>query len=100
MFDNLLGDLDGHQEKILEKLKAVNIEVKLEGIIVAGDANKTIKSIQVEETLLKDKEMLEDLLIAACNKYIAKADEDCARITEEMMKEMLPPGFEDLFNGK
>ncbi len=41
-----------------------------------------------------DKDMLEDLILAACNDARAKADQTMAEATEKAMKDMgLPPGM-------
>lgn len=101
MFDNLLGDFEGHQKKVLEQLKNMVVEVRHQGVFISGDGNRNVKGIEIDQDLMtNDKEMLEDILIAAFNKFVEKADEEGGKASESMMKDMLPPGFEDIFNSK
>lgn len=61
-------------------------------------ANRTIKSISIDDTLLEDKEQLEDYLILTLNKAIAKAtninEAELAAVAKEGMPNI--PGM-DLF---
>lgn len=62
---------------------------------VVANGKKEIISINIDEEIVKsgDKEMLEDLIVAAVNKALQSAgkmaEEEMANIT----KGMLPPGF-------
>jgi DNA-binding YbaB/EbfC family protein len=61
-------------------------------------ANRTIKSIEIDDTLLQDKDMLEDYLILTLNKAIHKAtsinDAEIAAVAKEGMPNI--PGM-DMF---
>lgn len=82
---NMFGDMMGmmnklkeSQEKVAqtkERLNSVLIdEQSSDGLLkVTLTANRTIKSIEVADELMKDKEQLEDYLILTLNKAIAKA---------------------------
>ena len=61
-------------------------------------ANRTIKSISIDEELLKDKEQLEDYLIIAFNKAIEKASQINETELAAAAKDGMPniPGL-DLF---
>ncbi|WP_010520941.1 YbaB/EbfC family nucleoid-associated protein [Aquimarina agarivorans] len=81
MFGDMMGmmnKLKESQEKVAqtkERLHTVLVdEQSLDGLLkVTLTANRTIKSITVDDELLKDKEQLEDYLILTLNKAIVKA---------------------------
>jgi DNA-binding protein YbaB len=65
---------------------------------VSITANRTIKSIEIKESLLEDKEMLEDYLILTLNKAIERAtsinEAELAAVAKEGMPNI--PGM-DMF---
>ena len=74
----MMGKLKETQQKIEEtkiRLDSVLIdEQSSDGLLkVTLTANRTIKSIEVDDTLLEDKEQLEDYLVLVMNKAIEKA---------------------------
>jgi len=89
MFEDLSGMMDnlrGAQQKVEEtktRLNSVLIdEVAADGKIkITLTANREIKAISIDDSLLADAEELEDYLIIALNKAIKKA----TKINEEEM---------------
>ncbi len=85
-------------QKAQENLENVMVEGASGGglVKVTASAKGTIKGVEIDESLLKpeEKQMLEDLVIAAFNDARTKAD---AKSQEEMSKMTsglpLPPGF-------
>ena len=81
MFGDMMGMMDKLKETQVKveatkkRLDTVYIdESSSDGLLkVSLTANRTIKSIAIDESLLKDKEQLEDYLILTLNKAIAKA---------------------------
>lgn len=81
----MFGDLMGMMGKLKETQKKVEeTKTRLNSVLVdeqSGDgllkvtltANRTIKSIFIDDSLLSDKEQLEDYLILTLNKAIEKA---------------------------
>ncbi len=81
----MFGDLGGMMSKLKEaQQKVEETKTRLNSVLVdevAADgklkitltANREIKSISIDETLLNDAEELEDYLIIALNKAIEKA---------------------------
>ncbi|MCO6162671.1 MULTISPECIES: YbaB/EbfC family nucleoid-associated protein [Flavobacterium] len=106
----MFGDLMGMMGKIKEtqakveatkkRLDTVLIDEKSsDGLLeVTLTANRSIKSIQINDTLLEDKEMLEDYLVTVLNKAIEKAtnvnEAELAAVAKEGMPDI--PGM-DLF---
>ena len=63
---------------------------------VAIDGTKTIKNINIDPSIIdpSEKEVLEDLVVAAINDAFKKCDEDANDITKNITGGMqLPPGF-------
>jgi len=83
----MFGDMSGMMQKIKDAQKKVEeTKVRLNTVLVdetGADgkikvtltANREIKSISIDDTLLSDKEELEDFLIITLNKAIAKASQ-------------------------
>jgi len=74
----MMGKLKETQQKIEETKKRLDTvlidEQSSDGLLnVTITANRKIKSIEVSEQLLADKEQLEDYLIIVLNKAIEKA---------------------------
>lgn len=74
----MMGKLKETQQKIEETKKRLDTvlvdEQSSDGLLkVTLTANRKIKSIDLDESLLEDKEQLEDYLILVLNKAIEKA---------------------------
>jgi DNA-binding YbaB/EbfC family protein len=74
----MMGKLRETQQKIEETKKRLDHvlidEQSPDGLLkVTLTANREIKSVTVDDSLLEDKEQLEDYLILVINKAIAKA---------------------------
>lgn len=107
---NMFGDLMGMMGKLKETQKKVEATKKrLEGVLIDEESNdgllkvtisasREIKSLEIDDELLSDKEQLEDYLILTLNKAIAKATEINEAELAAVAKEGMPniPGM-DLF---
>lgn len=74
----MMGKLKEAQKKVeetKERLHSVLIDEKSndDKLKVTITANRTIKSIEIDDSLLEDKEMLEDYLILTINKAVERA---------------------------
>jgi len=74
----MMGKLQETQQKIEETKKRLdNVlidEQSNDGLLkVTLTANRQVKSITIDDSLLEDKEQLEDYLVLVLNKAIAKA---------------------------
>lgn len=106
----MFGDLMGMMGKIKEtqakmeatkkRLDTVLVDEKsTDGLLaVTITANRTIRSIQIDDSLLNDKEMLEDYLVNVLNKAITKATQVNETELGAVAKEGMPniPGM-DMF---
>ena len=100
---NMMGKLKDTQRKVEEtkkRLDTILIDEKSNDnkLKITLTANRTIKSIDIDESLLQDKEQLEDYLIITFNKAIAKAthinEAELAAVAKEGMPNI--PGL-DMF---
>ena len=103
MFGDLSGmmkQLQETQKKVAEKRKQLDtvlIDEVLKGKVkVTVTANREIKSIQVDDSMLQDAEELEDYLVLTLNKALKRANEINEREMAAAAKNGLPdiPGLD------
>ncbi len=104
MFGDLMGmtgKFKETQEKVKqtkERLNTVSLkEESSDGLLgVTLTANRTIKAIDIDDSLLQDKEQLEDYLILTLNKAIEKASQIQEQELAAVAKEGMPniPGMD------
>ena len=104
----MFGDLMGMMGKIKETQKKVEAtkerlntvmidETSSDGLLkVTLTANRKIKSISIDDSLLEDKEQLEDYLVLTLNKAIEKATKVNEAELAAVAKEGMPniPGMD------
>ena len=100
----MMGKLRETQQKIentKQRLNTVLIdEQSSDGTLkVTLTANRTIKSISIDDSLLEDKEQLEDYIILVINKAIEKATKVNEAELDAVAKMDMPmiPGMDNLF---
>ena len=99
----MMGKLKETQEKVAatkKRLDTVLLDEKSgEDLVqVTITANREIKKIEIDDSLLEDKEQLEDYLILTLNKAIARATEVNETELAAVAKEGMPniPGMDAL----
>lgn len=99
----MMGKLKETQEKVEATKKRMDTvlidEASSDGLLkVTLTANRNIKTIEIDDSLLEDKEQLEDYLILTLNKAIENAtnvhETEVAAVTKEGMPNI--PGM-DMF---
>ena len=100
---NMMGKLKETQKKVEETKKRLDTVLIDEAtndnkLKVTLNANRTIKFIEIDDSLLEDKEQLEDYLILTLNKAIKKATRVNENELSSVAKEGMPniPGL-DMF---
>lgn len=100
----MMGKLKETQQKVAEtkqRLNSVLIDEKSSDnlLSVTVTANREIKTIEISEELLQDKEQLEDYLILTINKAIERAGEVHETEVAAVAKDGMPniPGM-DMFS--
>ena len=100
----MMGKMKETQQKIentKKRLDTVLIDEKSTDNLfqVTITANNTIKNISIHDTLLTDKEQLEDYIVTVINKAIQKATNINQQELDAVAKVDMPmiPGMEDMF---
>ena len=100
----MMGKLRETQQKIEDTKKRLDTvlidEQSSDGLLkVTVTANNKIKSLAIDDTLLEDKDQLEDYLILVINKAIEKASAVNQGELDAVTKMDMPmiPGMEDMF---
>jgi DNA-binding YbaB/EbfC family protein len=102
MFGDMMGKLQEAQQKVEEtkkRLDTVLIDEELQGKIkVTVTANREIRSIRIDESVMNDPEELEDYLVLTLNKALRRAHEINERELAIAAKSGMPniPGM-DMF---
>lgn len=98
---NMMGKLKETQQKVEETKKRLDTvlidESSSDNLLkVRLTANRTIKSIAIDDALLEDKEQLEDYLILTINKAIERATKVNEAELAAVAKEGMPniPGMD------
>ena len=103
MFDmmKMMGKIKEAQEKMkLVKEKLDQIKVKSEsgaGLVkVEINGKKELVSIQIDESILNEKDMVQDLVVAATNKGLKEIDSKIKDHMKEKTGDIIPniPGFD------
>ena len=100
----MMGKLKETQQKVeatKKRLDTVNLEEKTSDnlLSVTITANREVKKIAIDDSLLNDKEQLEDYLILTLNKAIQHATTINERELAAVAKEGMPniPGMDSFF---
>ncbi|WP_276392527.1 YbaB/EbfC family nucleoid-associated protein [Eudoraea chungangensis] len=100
----MMGKLKETQKKVeetKERLNLVSIQEKSADNLVSVTitANRSIKSIEIDDSLLSEKEKLEDYLVLTVNRAIEKATEINEKELAAVAKEGMPniPGLDSMF---
>ncbi|MBW3519339.1 YbaB/EbfC family nucleoid-associated protein [Flavobacterium sp. NKUCC04_CG] len=93
----MMGKLKEAQQKIEDTKKRLNNvfidEQSSDGLLkITITANHTIKSVQIDDSLLEDKEQLEDYLVLTLNRAIERA----TKINEAEVAASAQDGMPDL----
>jgi DNA-binding YbaB/EbfC family protein len=100
----MMGKLKETQQKMEETKKRLDSvlvdEQSTDGLLkITITANRTVKSITIDDTLLEDKEQLEDYMVLVMNKAIEKATKVNEAEVDAVAKMDMPmiPGMENMF---
>ena len=87
-------------QKMQEKLQAEIALIRVDGTAGGGmvsikmDGQKNVLAVKIDAEVAGDVEMLQDLVLAACNEAVKKVDEESQKKMGGMLGGMgLPPGL-------
>lgn len=84
------------QEKLQEEVAKIRVEASAGGgmVTVRMDGKKNVLGVRIEQEVAADLEMLQDMIMAACNEANRKVDEEAQQKMGGLLGGMgLPPGL-------
>ena len=84
------------QEKLQAEIALIRVEGTAGGgmVTVKMDGHKNVLGVKIDPEVAGDVEMLQDLVVAACNDAVKKVDEESQKKMGGMLGGMgLPPGL-------
>jgi DNA-binding YbaB/EbfC family protein len=93
---NMMQQAQKMQAKMAEEIAAIRVEGSAGGgmVSVKMDGHKNVLGVKIDQEVSGDVEMLQDLVLAACNEAAKKVDEESQRKTSSMLSGLgLPPGL-------
>jgi len=100
--NKMFGNIEEQQEKIAAQLREIIVHGEAGGgaIKITANGNKEVTDVSIDKTKIdmEDTEQLEDLLLIAIEQALNNAGEKAAAASQDMIKDMLPPGLGNLGN--
>ena len=84
------------QQKMQEEVAQIRVEASAGGgmVTVSMDGNKNVTGVKIDAEVAGDVEMLQDLVMAACNEAVKKVDAETQQKMSGMLGGLgLPPGM-------
>ena len=95
-------EMQGRMTEIQESLGRLRVEGSAGGGMITVEANgqQKILAVRIEQSLLEsdDREMLEDLVVAATNQALEKARETAAQEMSKLTGEINIPGLNEVLS--
>ncbi len=84
------------QEKMAQEIAQIRVEASAGGgmVSVKMDGNKNLLSVKIDPEVAGDVEMLQDMVVAACNEAVKKVEEEAKQKMGGLLGGLgLPPGM-------
>ena len=84
------------QQKMQEEIAQIRVEATSGGgmVSVKMDGNKNLLSVKIDPEVAGDVEMLQDMVLAACNEAVKKVEEEAKQKMGGLLGGLgLPPGM-------
>jgi DNA-binding YbaB/EbfC family protein len=84
------------QAKLQEQIAQIRVEASAGGgmVTVKMDGHKNVVAVKIDPEVAGDVEMLQDMVVAACNEAAKKVDQETSEKVGGMMGGLgLPPGL-------
>src|ERR1700676_916323 len=84
------------QEKLAQEVAQIRVEASAGGgmVTIKMDGHKNVLGVKIDPEVAGDVEMLQDMVLAACNEAAKKVDEESQQKMSGMLGGMgLPPGL-------
>jgi len=93
---NMMQQAQKMQAKMAEEIAAIRVEGSAGGGMVGikMDGHKNVLGVKIDAEVSGDVEMLQDLVLAACNEAAKKVDDETQKKTSSILGGLgLPPGL-------
>ena len=93
---NMMAKAQQMQQRMQEEIAQIRVEGSAGGgmVTVKMDGHKNITGVKIDPEVAGDVEMLQDLVLAACNEATKKVDDETKQKMSGMLGGMgLPPGL-------
>jgi len=93
---NMMKQAQQMQERMQQEVAQIRVEATAGGgmVTVGMDGHKNLLSITIDPEVAGDVEMLQDMVLAACNEAVKKVDEETKQKMSGMLGGLgLPPGL-------
>ena len=93
---NMMKQAQQMQERMQEEVAKIRVEASSGGgmVIVQMDGQKSVLGVKIDPEAATDVEMLQDMIMAACNEASKKVDDESKQKMGGMLGGMgLPPGM-------
>ena len=94
--DAMMKQAQKMQERMQEEIAQIRVEASAGGgmVSVKMDGHKNVMAVKIDPEVAGDLEMLQDLVMAACNEAAKKVDEQSQSKAAGMLGGLgLPPGM-------
>jgi DNA-binding YbaB/EbfC family protein len=84
------------QERMQEEIAQIRVEASAGGgmVTINMDGHKNVLGVKIDPEVAGDVEMLQDMVLAACNEAAKKVDQETQQKTSAMLGGLgLPPGM-------
>jgi DNA-binding YbaB/EbfC family protein len=84
------------QQRMAEEIAQIRVEASAGGgmVVIQMSGQKNVLSVKIDPEVAGDVEMLQDMVMAACNEASKKVDEEIQQKTSGLLGGMgLPPGL-------
>ena len=84
------------QQRMQEEVAQIRVEASAGGgmVTIGMDGHKNVLSVKIDPEAAGDVEMLQDMVLAACNEAVKKVDEETQKKMSGMLGGLgLPPGL-------
>src|SRR5262249_3788545 len=92
----MLQQVQKMQQKLQEEIALIRVEASAGGgmVTVKMDGHKNVIGVKIDPEVAGDVEMLQDLVMAACNEATKKVDDETQKKMSGMLGGLgLPPGL-------
>ena len=93
---NVMKQAQQMQEKMQQEIALIRVEASAGGgmVTITMDGHKNVLGVKIDPEVAGDVEMLQDMVLAACNEAAKKVDEESSQKMSGMLGGMvLPPGL-------